>query len=145
MKLIFLDQLGCYASVVAAAYHAGALQEKVTYQEILNLPYFGEQCSTQPGELYEFGEDRKGQKLYTLSVGNHGSFLNDVLWPEMLRLLQAEEPIKEQIVLYDLSSLNSFLLNLLETVLRGRLRGILKLVWAYYLAKKMPLIVKAFS
>jgi len=140
VKLIFLDQLGCYASVVAAAYYAGILQGKVTYQEILTLPYFGAQGSNQPGELYEFGEDGKGRKLYTLSVGNYGPFINGVLWPEMLKLLQT----KEQIVLYDLSFINPFLLNLLGTILRRRLRGILKLVWAYYLAKKMPLLVKVY-
>jgi hypothetical protein len=138
VKIVFLDQFGSFASVVAAAYCTGILHEQVNYKEILALPFFAEKSSNQPGECYYLGKDKDGNEFYTLGVGLYGNFIATVAGPEMLKMLEA----KENISLYDLSAFNPVFLNILEIVTGGKLRDWSKYLWAYYLSKKMSIIIK---
>ncbi|MGI6587681.1 MAG: DUF3189 family protein [Peptococcia bacterium] len=131
MKIVFVDQMGCFASVVAAAVCRGVLSEKANYRDILNLPYFADVKNYQPGQLYYMGKDQMGNRFYTLGVGRYGKLFTTVMWPEMLKISQ----VKEKIILYDVSSFNSVLLNFLEVLSKGKLRKISKYVWAYWFTR----------
>ncbi len=128
MKIVFLDQLGCFASVVVAAICRDVLSEDVKYRDLFNLPYFAAGENYQPGQLYYVGKDQRGNGFYTLAVGRHGNFITTVVWPEMLKISQG----KEKILLCDVSCFNSVLLNFLEVLSRGKLRKISKYIWAYW-------------
>lgn len=138
MKIVFLDQFGSFASVVAASYCTGILKEKANYKEILALPFFAGRSSSQPGEFYYLGKDKDNNEFYTLGVGLNGNFIATVAGPEMLKMLE----VKENICLYDFSSFNPGFLNITEIVTGGRLRNISKYIWAYYLAKKISKMAK---
>lgn len=131
MKIVFLDQWGCFASVVVAARCAGILPPQANYRDILKLPYFAEEGSYQPGELYYVGKDQVGNDFYTLGVGRYGCFIKTKVWPEMLKISQG----KEKVVLYDVSFLNSVFLNFLEVLSKGKLRKFSKYIWAYWFTK----------
>jgi hypothetical protein len=128
VKIVFIDQLGCFASVVVAAICRDVLAEEINYRAFLNLPYFAAGENYQPGQLYYVGKDQRGNGFYTLAVGRHGNFITTVVWPEMLKISQG----KEKILLCDVSCFNSVLLNFLEVLSRGKLRKISKYIWAYW-------------
>jgi len=133
VKIVYLDQLGCFASVVMAACSMGRLPTEANYRDILNLPYFADEQNCQPGKLYYLGKDQAGTDFYTLGVGSFGNFIKAIVWPELLKLTK----FKEEIIIFDVSDLNLFILNYLEILSRGKLRRASKYFWAYWLAKKM--------
>ena len=129
MKIVFLDQFGCFASIVLAAYCIGILSPQAAKtQDILNLPHFADIKSFQPGKLYSLGRDQAGNDYYTLGVGFYSSFIIKMVWPDLKNL----GGIKEKIVLYDANSLNSLFLIYLEVLSKGKLRKITKYLWAYW-------------
>ena len=143
MKIVFLDQFGCFASVVLAAYCSGALSPKaVKTKDILNLPHFADAENFQPGELFFLGKDQVENNYYTLGAGSYSSFIMNVVWPDLKKIGE----IKETIVLYDANSLNSFFLILLEILSQGRLRKITKYFWALWFTQvKRRLIEKVLK
>ena len=129
MKIVFLDHFGCFASVVLAASYSGVLSPKlVKTKDILNLPHFAEVKNIQPGKLYFLGKDQAGNDYYTLGAGFYSSFIINVVWPDLKKLSE----IKGRIVLYDVNSLNSFLLIYFEILSQGRFRKITKYFWALW-------------
>lgn len=63
---------GTHSSVLAAAYHLKMLDEnrEPTKEEILNLPNFNKLVHGNRGELFYYGSDKNGNKVYTLGRGN---------------------------------------------------------------------------
>ncbi len=141
MKYVFLDQFGCFASLVAALYAAGNLPAEVNYHQVLMLLNFAGTGHFRPGKLTYRARDKEGNEYYTLSAGVYGSFIKNILGPEILKMVRSPK----QIVLYDLSGLNLWLLNLLEFFLPGRLRKLSQKLWAYYLCRRMPLLVRSIK
>jgi len=138
VKHVFLDQFGCFASLVAAFFAAGYLKEEADFRQLLLIPDFAEPYHYHPGELQLRARDEQGNEYYTLSAGVYSSFVKTVLGPEILRLLGPQK----QLLLYDVSRLNPWPLSLLELLLGGRFRQFTRTVWAKYLSARLPLIVR---
>lgn len=142
VKHVFLDQFGCFASLVAAVFAAGYLKEEADFQQLLLIPDFAEPHFYQPGELQLRARDEQGNEYYTLSAGVYSGFVKTVLGPEILRLLGSQ---KHQLLIYDLSRINPWSLSLLEVLLGGRFREFTRTVWAKYLSARLPLIVRSIK
>jgi hypothetical protein len=69
MKVIILDQLGCYSAVVAASYLAGLINETPTITDIYELACFAAHRDLQVGKIYYIGQDSNGNEYYSLGVG----------------------------------------------------------------------------
>jgi hypothetical protein len=138
VKHVFLDQFGCFASLVAAVFAAGHLKEEAHYRQLLSIPDFAEPHPYHPGELQLRARDEQGNEYYTLSAGVYGCFVKTVLGPEILRLLGTQK----QMLIYDLSSINPWSLCILEMLTRGRFRKYIKTIWAKYLSARMPSLVR---
>ena len=63
---------GTHSSVLAAAYHLEMLDKtrEPTKEEILNLPNFNKLVHGNRGELFYYGSDKDGNKVYTIGRGN---------------------------------------------------------------------------
>lgn len=75
MKIVILDQLGCYASVVAASYLAGLINNNASALEIYNLPCFAAHRDLQVGKIYYVGTDDAGNDIYCLGVGGEAKLI----------------------------------------------------------------------
>lgn len=69
MIVLILDQLGCYASVAAAAYLAGLINLEASAQDIYKLPGFAAHRDMQVGRIYYIGRDGAGNDYYTVGTG----------------------------------------------------------------------------
>lgn len=106
MKLVFIDQTGCLAALVAASYLTGRLTGRVSCQEIMELRDFGKGLS-KLGQLQKIGLDTAGNTVYTLSAGAEAALVQ-----RSARDLLSILPSKELICLLDFSAYNSSWLNL---------------------------------
>lgn len=131
MKIVLIDQFGCFASVVIAAYCTGLLSSEANYREILNLPFFANRENVEPGKLYYVGKDLEGTEFYTLGAGAHSDLIVNVVWLNLLKISN----IKENVFLYDVNTFNLVHLNYLEIFSKGKLRKISKYIWAYWFFK----------
>ena len=63
---------GTHSSVLAAVYHLEMLDktQEPTKEEILNLPNFNKLVHGNRGELFYYGNDKDGNKVYTVGRGN---------------------------------------------------------------------------
>jgi hypothetical protein len=77
--------------------------------------------------------------VYTMGVGIYGAFFTSIASIEFLKMLKPANAI----LLYDYSSFNPFILNILEYLSRGRLKNLLKHIWAYYFSIKLSKIVQS--
>lgn len=75
MKIVILDQFGCYASVLAASYLTGLINENASALEIYNLPYFAAHRDIQVGKIYYVGTDEAGNDIYCLGVGGEAKLI----------------------------------------------------------------------
>lgn len=104
MKLVFIDQLGCYAAILAAAYVTGKIDGQPSWREIMGLPAFAGNQDLQPGNLRYIGTDPAGNQVYTLGVGNEAQIMT-VSAGDLCRILD----IKEKVCLVDVSSFNGLM------------------------------------
>lgn|GEM_PF-6136431 len=107
MKIIFIDQLGCYAAVLAACCRAGIIGADPTIREICSLPNFAAHKDLSVGRLYYIGTDRTGAQLYTLGAGGEGRLMS-VSIKDLLKI----QEIKEAVCLVDVSKYNALLTRL---------------------------------
>lgn len=103
MKLVFIDQLGCHAALLAAYYQTGNIGGQPSRQEILRLPAFADQQDICPGDLRELGTDASGNLVYTLGVGGEGK----IMMVSALDLL-GTLGVKQDIRIIDVSTYNSY-------------------------------------
>lgn len=93
MKLVFIDQLGCYAALLAASYQTGKIGGQPSRQEILGLPAFADHQTIRFGDLRELGRDSVGNLVYTLGVGGEAKIMM-ISALELLRICGAGEDIR---------------------------------------------------
>lgn len=103
MKLVLIDQLGCYAALVGAAYLTGQIGGQPASAEILQLPDFARHKDLQPGELYDCGRDKRGTRVYALGVGCEAKIMM-VSAADIFQLLG----VREEIRILDMSLYNGF-------------------------------------
>ncbi|WP_304341040.1 DUF3189 family protein [Metaclostridioides mangenotii] len=89
---------GTHSSILAIAYHLEMLDEtrEPTKEEILNLPNFNKLESRNRGELFYYGSDKDGNKVYTIGRGR-----SKVLIPGLYNLssmLHKQNLLKEKII-----------------------------------------------
>ena len=89
---------GTHSSILAIAYHLEMLDEtrEPTKEEILNLPNFNKLESGNRGELFYYGSDKDGNKVYTIGRGR-----SKVLIPGLYNLasmLHKQDLLNEKIV-----------------------------------------------
>ena len=62
---------GTHSSILAVAYHLEMLDKsrEPTKDEILNLPNFNKLVYGNRGELFYYGDDKKGNKVYAIGRG----------------------------------------------------------------------------
>jgi hypothetical protein len=125
VKIIFLDQLGCYVSVAAASYLAGKIYRNAKAAEVACLPFFAAHRDLKVGRFYYIGQDPKGNELYTLGAGGQARLII-LSARDLIKILEN----KDIIVLVDVSQ---------ERSLFFKVVALLKLFWplekaAVYLA-----------
>lgn len=89
---------GTHSSVLAIAYHLELLDKnrEPTEEEILNLPNFNKLESGNRGELFYYGKDKDGNKVYTIGRGR-----SKILIPGLYNLasmLHKQELLDEDII-----------------------------------------------
>lgn len=138
MKIVYLDQLGCHASVLAASWHAGFYDETMPSRDILKLPHFAEHKDFRAGNLYYIGKDKQGNELFTLGVGQEGRIIS-IAALDLFDLLEN----KEQVLVIDVSLCNHFFIRLCWYLqLIKPLQGMGCLFTAYLLKRQLPKIKK---
>lgn len=100
MKLVFVDQTGCHAALVAANYLIGRLERQAGRQDIIELPAFAEPVE-QTSKLREIGLDVSGNSVYTLGVGSEVALIKTASW-DLLKILR----VREKVLLLDFSRFN---------------------------------------
>lgn len=100
MKLVFVDQTGCLAALVAANYLLGRLSLEARRSEIIKLPSFAEPID-QDNKLRLIGLDENGNSVYTLGVGAEAALIKTSS-RDLLQIFQ----IKEKVCLLDFSRFN---------------------------------------
>jgi len=101
LKLVIIDQLGCYAALLGAAYLTGQIGGQPTRADILQLPAFARPKNLRPGELCDCGIDKLSNHVYTLGVGCEAKIMM-VSAADLLNILGARQDIQ----MIDLSSFN---------------------------------------
>ncbi|MBN1059295.1 DUF3189 family protein [Clostridium botulinum] len=89
---------GTHSSVLAMAYHLEILDEtrEPTKDEILNVPNFNKLVHGNRGELFYYGNDKDGNKVYAMGRGN-----SKILIPGMYNLtsmLHKQNLLNEKII-----------------------------------------------
>ncbi len=89
---------GTHSSVLAMAYHLEILDEtrEPTKDEILNVPNFNKLVYGNRGELFYYGNDKDGNKVYAMGRGN-----SKILIPGMYNLtsmLHKQNLLNEKII-----------------------------------------------
>ncbi len=137
MKIIFQDQLGCYAALVAAAYYTGVLQETPSLSDITTLPSFADHTNLLPGNLFYLGKDQEDNEIYTLGVGREGKVIATSIY-DLFRILNKSEIV----YVIDVSSINFLPLRLLWYLKMIRpLRRSVTIASAFLIKSKMPQII----
>lgn len=138
MKIVYLDQLGCHASVLAASCQGNLYQETMKSRDILKLPHFAAHRDFSVGKLYYMGKDPLGIDLYTLGVGPEGKIIS-VAALDLLKLLET----KEQVLVIDVSSYNHFFIRACWYLQMIKpLKSLMLLCSAYLLRRQLPKIKK---
>ena len=138
MKIVYLDQLGCHASVLAASWHAGLYNETMPSRNILKLPHFAQHKDFRAGKLYYIGKDNKGAELFTLGVGPEGRIMS-IAAMDLFNLLES----KEQVLVIDVSLFNHFFIRLCWYLQMIKpLQDMVCLFIAYLLKRQLPKIKK---
>lgn len=106
MKIVFLDQLGCYAAVVAASLGADLLHNGMTPLDISNLPHFADHKGFHAGNLYRIGNDKERNEYYALGVGSEGTAMA-VSALDLLELMDFQWNKNKGIQFIDVSSFNT--------------------------------------
>ena len=105
MKLILLDQMGCGAAFLAAAYLTGKVSKLPTRCELRQLHFFIIQRVFSRGSLTEIGTDTCMNRIYTLGAGTEAKLI----------IISAEELFRlaggslQDFLLIDMSNENSCL------------------------------------
>ncbi|MFZ5752616.1 MAG: DUF3189 family protein [Bacillota bacterium] len=138
MKIVYLDQLGCHASVLAASWYAGFYDETMHSRDILKLPHFAAHTDFRVGKLYYVGKDTRGTELFTLGVGSEGKIIS-IAALDLFKLLEA----KEQVLVIDVSPCNHFFIRLCWYLQMIKpLKYMMSLCSAYFLKRELPKIKK---
>lgn len=111
MKILILDQLGCYASVVAASYLTGLINEAPTTDEIYNLPFFAAHLDLQVGKVYYIGKDKDENGVYCLGAGKEARLVKTSS-NDLFKIIRSPN----EVCLIEVSSMNGKLLQLIWTV-----------------------------
>ncbi|MFD0694732.1 DUF3189 family protein [Paenibacillus sp. GCM10027628] len=103
MIYIYNDFGGTHTTVLAATYHLEKLDEKrePTKDEILNSHNFNKLVYQDRGKLYYHGEDKEGNKVYTLGRGRSKILIPGIF--NLIDMLLEEEVLKEKIILSNTS------------------------------------------
>ncbi len=138
MKVVFFDQLGCYAAVVAAAYMAGIIGENPQTTEIIKLDTFAAHHDWSPGNLNYIGRNSQNEELYTLGIGKRGSLIAASA-QDLCKIMAGYEEIK----IIDVSAYNSPIIKIAAYLKLNRmLQRTAVFIAAYFLKKRMPQIVR---
>jgi hypothetical protein len=89
---------GTHSSILAVAYHLELLDEtrEPTKDEILNLPNFNKLVYGNRGELFYYGNDKDGNKVYTVGRGR-SKVLIPVLY-NLSSMLHKQKLLNEKII-----------------------------------------------
>lgn len=136
MKIVFIDQLGCYASLVAAV--ATSCREEVkkkrlSWRDIAGLPGFACHRDLKPGILRSYGSDSGGNELFTLGVGKEANLLI-VSAADLFKILGSHEKVR----ILDMSPINSPWIVLLSFLGVTPLKKITRLLAAFLLCRRLP-------
>ncbi|PKM89801.1 MAG: hypothetical protein CVU87_04100 [Firmicutes bacterium HGW-Firmicutes-12] len=138
MKILILDQLGCYAAVAAASYLVGIIDEKPTVMEIYNLPCFAAHHDLQVGRIYYIGKDSKGDDYYSLGVGKEEQLMIRSV-QDFLNIIGSQGSVR----IIGVSLYNPFILSILTYfVLCYPLRNISKRASACILKMRFAELIK---
>lgn len=139
MRIVFLDQLGVYASCVAAAYYLQRVGKEPTVAEILSLPHFADHQDLHAGKLYYAGKNSSQDKVYTLGVGGAGKLVR-VSAENLLSILGLK---KDEVRLIDVSDCNTWEVKIswVFRVLASRI-SYAPYISAFFLKRAMPRIAK---
>lgn len=136
IKIVFLDQLGCYASLLAAAYRVGKIGSRPSSREILDLPGFAIHRDLSLGNSFYVGEDPAGNQVYTLGTGGEGKLI-EVSARDINKILN----IRSKVLLIDISGYNSFAVRVCSYLrLVGPLEKVALYGAAIFLKTAMPRI-----
>ncbi len=139
MRIVFLDQLGVYASCVAAAYYLRQVGKEPTIAEILSLPHFADHQDLHTGKLYYAGKNSSRDNVYTLGVGGAGKLIR-VSAENLLNILGLKQ---DEIRLIDVSDCNTWGVKIswVFRVLAPQI-SCAAYISAFFLKKAMPRIAK---
>ena len=138
MKIVFFDQLGYYASVVAASYEVGLICEDSKAGEIARLGQFADHQDMSVGTLSYVGTNLQGQEIYTLGTGRYGKLIS-ISAQDLFKIIAVPEEIK----IIDVSVFNSPLIKIAAYLRQNKLlRNIVVLLAAQLLKKQMSQIVR---
>ena len=133
MIIIFLDQLGCYAAVLAASRRAGLVGDRPTIRDICSLPKFADHPDLSVGNLYFIGEDPAGARVYTLGAGKEAGLIA-VAAGDLIKILKTTEKVS----LIDVSRYNDFLTRISWRAMRIKLiKPAALYIAAFQMKKKM--------
>lgn len=136
MKIIFLDQLGCYAALVAASYFTGVLKEEPILSDIVTLPSFADHTNLLPGNLFYLGKDKHDNEIFALGVGREGKIITSSIY-DLFRILNKSEIVH----VIDVSTCNFLLVRLLWYLKMIRpMKRIVTISSAFLIKLKMPMI-----
>lgn len=107
MIIVYLDQLGCYAAVLAASCRAGIIAKRPTVREICRLPNFAANRNLRVGNFYYIGKDAYGSRVYTLGTGKAA----DLVTVSVGDLFKVQK-VTEEVRLIDVSRYNDILVRL---------------------------------
>lgn len=137
MKIIVLDQLGCYAAVAAASYLAGNIGKNPSTLEISRLAGFAAHTDLRPGTLSYKGRVKNGVEIYTLGAGTEGKLVRVSAY-DLYKIMN----IRERVVILDVAAFNpSFFIVLYIMNLFKPLRKIVAFCAAHFIKRKMPALL----
>ncbi len=102
MHIIYHCVDGCHASSTAAAIHLNMLpmDEKPSYHDIMNVPFFDSLNETDRGKIIYRGIDEFGNKVYTLSR----KYIPHILLPTLIDVWKAVEQNRKELLLVNTQS-----------------------------------------
>lgn len=130
MRVVFLDQIGCYASVLAASYAMGLLKESSDIKEIIQLPGFAAHETLELGKSY-FGCQKNQEVCITLGVGKEGKIIKTSA-DDLVKILGNSCEIK----VVDVSQFNTGFIHFLWYLKLLRPFERISIFWAAWILKK---------
>lgn len=135
-KIIFLDQLGCYASLLAASYRTGKIGTSPSVKDILGLKGFAAHRDLSLGYSVYLGQDSGGNQVYTLGAGGEAKLI-EVSAGDINKILG----IRSSLRFIDVSSCNPVAVRVCSYLrLVGPLDNWARYVAAFFLRAAMPRI-----